>query len=226
IKRNMEEKENSTIKNNEENFEFHSDWLAPHLPYWEKHLYHLANQEINVLEIGAFEGRSTTWILQELCKNPLSKMITIDTFEKIFKEIDNEPIFHENVRKTGKERQIEIIKGRSYDSLIELNQSKKMMFDFVYIDGSHIACDVLSDAVLSWNLVKEGGIMILDDYQWDFYKDEHNNPTIAIDAFLKCFRWQIEILDRYYQIIIRKVTRENVLTVAEGKDWREFLKHG
>ncbi|CAG8752163.1 25900_t:CDS:2, partial [Gigaspora rosea] len=74
----------------------------------------------------AFEGRSTTWILEELCKDPESKLITIDIFVKIFPNNDNEATFHE----------------------------KKMSFDFIYIDGSHESHDVLSDTVLSWNLLK------------------------------------------------------------------------
>jgi hypothetical protein len=33
-------------------------------------------------------------------------------------------------------------------------------------DGSHRARDVLEDAVLSWPLLKVGGIMLFDDYLW------------------------------------------------------------
>ena len=47
-------------------------------------------------------------------------------------------------------------------------------------------CDVLSDAVLSWNLLKEGGIMILNNYELDYFEEEYNNPRIAIDSFLRC----------------------------------------
>ena len=32
----------------------------------------------------------------------------------------------------------------------------------VYIDGSHDASDVLTDAVMAWKLLAQGGIMILD----------------------------------------------------------------
>ncbi|CAG8823780.1 19926_t:CDS:1, partial [Gigaspora rosea] len=101
------------VKHNEgkgqetENFKFTRDWLKPHLHYLEKALSCLKNRKINVLEIGAFEGRSTTWILEELCKDPESKLITIDIFVKIFPDNDNEATFHENIKKTHKERQIE-----------------------------------------------------------------------------------------------------------------------
>ncbi|CAG8747111.1 20604_t:CDS:2 [Cetraspora pellucida] len=213
--KHMEIKEQ--VKDENRKFKFTHDWLKPHLPYWEKNLFYLKNQKINVLEIGAFEGRSTTWILEELFKNPESKLITIDIFLKIFPDNDNETTFHENIKKTRKENQIEVIKSKSFNTLIKLNHENKLKFDFIYIDGSHESHDVLSDAVLSWNLLKEGGIMILDDYEWDFFEEEYLNPRIAIDSFLRCYQAQIEIIDKYYQVAIRKITREGTRTVREGK---------
>ncbi|CAG8694030.1 12656_t:CDS:1 [Dentiscutata heterogama] len=198
-------------------FKFTHDWFKPHLPYWEETLSCLKNRKINVLEIGAFEGRSTTWILEELCKDPESKLITVDIFVKIFPDNDNETTFHENIKKTRKENQIEIIKIKSFDALINLNHKKMMKFDFIYIDGSHESHDVLSDAILSWNLLKEGGIMILDDYEWDFFEEEYLNPRIAIDSFLRCYQTQIEIIFKHYQVAIKKVIKEGTRTVREGK---------
>ncbi len=32
----------------------------------------------------------------------------------------------------------------------------------IYIDGSHCPPDVLTDAVMAWKLLTDGGIMILD----------------------------------------------------------------
>lgn len=40
-------------------------------------------------------------------------------------------------------------------------------FDLVYIDGSHLRLDVLSDASMAWRLLREGGVMVFDDYEWD-----------------------------------------------------------
>lgn len=44
-------------------------------------------------------------------------------------------------------------------------------FDFYYVDGSHVAPDVMADAVLGWRLLKPGGIMVFDDYEWGAYRD-------------------------------------------------------
>ncbi|CAJ0632970.1 5361_t:CDS:2 [Entrophospora sp. SA101] len=79
------------------------------------------------------------------------------------------------------------------------------MFDFIYIDASHVACDALLDAVLSWNLLKEDGIMIFDDYDSDLYKEEFFNTKIAVDSFLRCYKQHIKVIEKYYQMAIRKV---------------------
>ena len=39
-------------------------------------------------------------------------------------------------------------------------------FDLIYIDGSHESADVLSDSLFSYNLLKPGGVLIFDDYEW------------------------------------------------------------
>jgi hypothetical protein len=60
------------------------------------------------------------------------------------------------------------------------------------------------DAVASWVLLKEGGIMIFDDYEWEPDKPPEERPQIAIDIFLRGFRHQVELLHKGYQVIVRK----------------------
>lgn len=43
-----------------------------------------------------------------------------------------------------------------------IKEKKLVCLQVVYIDGSHWAKDVLTDAVMAWRLLKEGGVMILD----------------------------------------------------------------
>ena len=39
-------------------------------------------------------------------------------------------------------------------------------YDIVYIDGWHSAFGAMADGVMSWPLLKVGGVMIFDDYLW------------------------------------------------------------
>ena len=50
----------------------------------------------------------------------------------------------------------------SYQSL--LYKEKKNIFDLIYIDGAHDSQNVLFHADCPFKLVKEGGIIIFDDY--------------------------------------------------------------
>jgi predicted O-methyltransferase YrrM len=201
-------------KKKEKDYKFIQDWFSPNISRWEKTLAHLKDQKINVLEIGVFEGRSTIWMLENLLKDPESKLVTIDWFVKFWGEYDHEQTFRENVARSGKEKQVEVIKSNSFDALVELNQQKRIKFDFIYIDGSHETLDVIADATLSWKLLKEGGIMIFDDYEWDYYEEEYNNPRLAIDAFLKCYQPQIQILYKRYQVAIKKISPENISKIV------------
>jgi cephalosporin hydroxylase len=78
------------------------------------------------------------------------------------------------------------------------------MYDFVYIDGSHIAKDVLTDACMAWPLLKKGGLMVFDDYMWGNPRDILHRPKIAVDAFTTMFAEELDIVHMGYQFVVRK----------------------
>ncbi|GLC42910.1 hypothetical protein PLESTB_001813600 [Pleodorina starrii] len=80
------------------------------------------------------------------------------------------------------------------------------LFDLVYVDGSHMRADVLTDAVMAWQLLKVGGVLVFDDYLWDQYADNPVcHPAEAVDAFLRVFAHQLHVLSRGYQIMLERV---------------------
>lgn len=158
--------ETSELAKEDKVYDFTTNWFKPDLPQWQRLIKEFVTKPVNCLEIGCFEGRSAVWILENVCKHPDSKLTTIDTFEgspeftngvsQIVIEINKmESRFRSNISLTGKENQVEIIKGKSFETLIQWNNSKLApQFDVVYIDASHEAHAVLSDAVLVWPLLK------------------------------------------------------------------------
>ena len=78
-------------------------------------------------------------------------------------------------------------------------------FDFVYVDGSHFAHDVLADACMSWQLLKERGIMVFDEYAWALDCPVQFRPKVSIDAFTSIFNQQIETVSVGAQYVVRKV---------------------
>ena len=84
---------------------------------------------------------------------------------------------------------------------------KKNYFDFIYIDGSHQAPDVLCDAILGFQLLKVNGVMAFDDYLWHeelpYGVDPIRCPKAAIDAFTNIYCRQLRILNApIYQLYI------------------------
>jgi predicted O-methyltransferase YrrM len=160
---------------------------------------------LSFLEIGCFEGMGTRWLLENILTGN-SKIDVIDTFEGSEEHIrDNIEIiglegFKENI--VEYKDKVEIHKG--FSQKILRNSFYPEKFDFIYVDGSHQACDALQDMCFSWDLLKKGGIMIMDDYAWNGFDDRHN-ACIAIDGFLSCFRDKYELLLKAYQVVIKKI---------------------
>ena len=106
---------------------------------------------------------------------------------------------------------LNIHKEYSEDCLSKLiANGKKDYFDFVYVDGSHQAPDVLSDAVLGFKLLKVGGIMGFDDYLWHenlpYGKDPLRCPKPAIDSFVNLNFRKLSVISASYQFYIQKTS--------------------
>ena len=99
--------------------------------------------------------------------------------------------FHHNINvaKSKVKRVVELVihKGFSDKVLAKLlAEGKQGYFDFIYIDGSYQASDVLCDIVMSFQLLKRG-VLGFDDYLWNeplsYGIDPIRCPKLAIDAF-------------------------------------------
>jgi hypothetical protein len=80
----------------------------------------------------------------------------------------------------------------------------KNLYDFIYIDGSHIAKDVLTDACMAWPLLKQGGLLVFDDYMWGESRDILHRPRLAVDVFVNIFAEGLDIVHMGYQFVVRK----------------------
>jgi predicted O-methyltransferase YrrM len=87
----------------------------------------------------------------------------------------------------------------SYQALAELI-GRKQTYDFIYIDGVHSSDGVLTDACMAWGLLKKGGVMLFDDYQYP-----HEPTKDGIDAFLCAFLGKFEPIINNYQLAVRKI---------------------
>jgi energy-coupling factor transporter ATP-binding protein EcfA2 len=93
--------------------------------------------------------------------------------------------------------------GKSVDELahcITVNER----YDFIYIDGSHVAKDVLTDACMAWPLLKQGGLLVFDDYLWGDSRDILHRPRLAVDFFANIFAEELDIVHIGHQFAVRK----------------------
>jgi len=93
-------------------------------------------------------------------------------------------------------------RGTTFDFL---NAEKNNTYDFIYIDADHVASSVLSDAELSWPLLKTGGIMAFDDYAWGEEKPDHLRPKTAILEFVEKYKKEVKKMAANHQYWIEKI---------------------
>lgn len=209
-------------------FDFSENWFELVRPDWESLAQPVSRNEngaprkIRILEIGSFEGASTTWILQNMMDHPESMLVAIDSFEGgmehqgvnnvLAKDLGTldynlptlETRFRANVSKCKHAEKLRIMKAPSSQALLHLRQDQAV-FDFIYIDGSHVAFDVLSDAVLSWPMLEVGGVLVFDDSRWKGYLEDCYNPRVAVMSFLQCVKQEASIKETESQVWMTKV---------------------
>ena len=191
-------------------YQFTKNWFGWGPQIWPEIIQFLPERK-TFLEIGSFEGRSTVWTIENMMEDG-GEIVCIDTWEGSQEhkngELDGAELRFEHniktVREKHPERRVTKCKGMSTQWLPSITQ-EKYSFDFIYIDGSHTAKDVLTDACMAWPLLKKDGIMAFDDYLWRLPGfTTVQRPKIAIDSFVNIFEDEIAMVHNGYQLIVRK----------------------
>ena len=199
-------------------YQFTKDWFHWSPEVWTQLIPMLPGEAGNreFLEIGSFEGRSAVWIAENMMQDG-DCLDCIDTWEggeehgeENMSEVEKRFDYNRSIALTGRAIEIEKIKGSSVYGLSCLltgvdSDEDQPYYSFIYIDGSHIAKDVLTDACMAWPLLKPKGLMVFDDYLWmPSTRDILHRPKLAIDAFVNIFAEEVEVVHAGYQMVIRK----------------------
>ncbi len=184
---------------------FTQDWVTARVPEWEPVLQELEGRESRILEIGSYEGLSTCFLLWRL---PSALVTCVDPFIGTPEDVGGPPIdleatFDANVALVDAARVRKLV-GLSRRRLVDLVDDGER-FELVYVDGSHLGLDVLVDAALAWDLLTESGVMVFDDYRWEYLgSDPLLRPGPAIDAFREVVSGRHEVLFADGQIALRR----------------------
>lgn len=194
-------------------YQFTKDWFSWAPQVWTQLIPILPGEvgSRTFLEIGSFEGRSMVWIVENMMQDD-DWLLCIDTWEGGEEHTNGEMGGAEarfdfnmgTVKAKHPYRCISKFKGTSVKELAREIHEEDTSADFIYIDGSHIAKDVLTDACMAWALLKPKGIMVFDDYMWGDPRDILHRPKPAIDAFTNLFAEELNIVHVGYQLVVQK----------------------
>ena len=155
------------------------------------------------LEVGLAYGFSTVWMLDALRAQPNSAHTAIDPFQKT----SFGGIGLAQAARLGGAVRFEWLPDYSIHALSDLIRQGRR-FDFIYIDGNHRFDDVIVDFYLSDQLLRPGGLIVLDDMWMSSIQTAGN--------FI--------VQNRAYKPVPQPV--ENIMVLEkirdDNRDWRHF----
>lgn len=200
----------------EKDYRFTESWFDIAIPIW-KQLFEVHTDIENVLEVGCYEGKATTWICDNVIKGRSANYDIVDTFGGTLEEtgmggtadrlkdtnfIENNFLhnisFHKNVN-------FKIHKGYSQKVLPTFPEEE--VYDLIYIDASHRADDTFVDAYYCHKMLKKGGILIFDDFGWKDPNNQHavSSPELGVRMFCTMYDNQYGLIFQGYQMLLRKL---------------------
>ena len=183
-----------SVAHYKQKYRFTSDWFTMQIPIWKELLApYVGKPDLSYLEVGLFQGRSALWVLENVLTHTTATLTGVD--------ININPYLVQNVELSGFGDKVTLLEGPSAEVLRTLPLRS---FDIIYVDGSHKADDVLIDAVLSFEVLKDGGVIIFDDYEWETQLPAELRPKLSIDFFLTMFRSRLTVLSKTHQLVVQK----------------------
>lgn len=200
--------------------EFTTDWFSHNKDNFDLALSTIAatSKTPEILEIGSFEGRSAIYMLETL---PSCNVTCVDTFQGSMEHSEKEKEnllsrFLKNVQSFIDAKRLSVFVGDSKQVLSEFHvrPDVKKLFDLIYVDGDHTSAGVINDLVRAWEILRPGGILIMDDYLWSIGVEMPDKskvqlmqqmPFTAINFFLQAYWGKYQVLRMGYQVMIQKL---------------------
>lgn len=200
---------------------FTKNWFNDVAPQnWDKIFDWYINESgrkiTSALEIGCFEGQATTYMAEKWLPEGCNFDI-VDTFggseeedgmSDVMDGLEKSDFIYDNFMHNIS--QYPAINFRVHRGLSQIIVPKLYedgeMYDFIYIDASHLSDDTFVDAYYASKMLREGGILIFDDFKWkDPNRTGHNDsPELGIKAFTMMNEGKYSILMDGYQLGLLK----------------------
>ena len=164
------------------------------------------DRELCMLEIGTFEGLSTTFLADNFLNHENSTLDAVDPFLAIddndHKDYLNEAElkFDHNISICQNKTKITVHKMTSDDFFKTCDKT----YDFIYIDGCHLCDFIKRDMENSFQRLNENGIMWMDDYLGGARGDDSIKKTM--DEFLVQNKDKLNCIHNEYQLAFTKIS--------------------
>tara|TARA_A100001388_G_scaffold79077_1_gene56656 strand:+ start:371 stop:1018 length:648 start_codon:yes stop_codon:yes gene_type:complete len=162
------------------------------------------NERLKILEIGSFEGLSTTYFIDNFLSKSDSTLTTVDPFI-LYSENDHISLldhiqiknFFFNISQSKYPEKVQYL-GLTSDHFFEVNKNK---YNFIYIDGMHTKEQIPKDIINSWDSLLIDGIIWMDDYLGD-----NSKLKKSFDDTIASLKGKHEVIHKGYQIAIKKLS--------------------
>ena len=180
---------------------------------------YLNKQEVNnILEIGCYEGQGSLYFSDEFLSCNGSSLDCVDPFlnedadfvndhAELLTNHNVEEHFDHNIQLSKHYDKVHIHKILSNHFFT--NNTKT--YNFIYIDGSHEIEDIKSDMENAFKILRNNGIMYMDDY----LGGNGNEIKGAMDAFIDKYKDEIIVIYKGYQLGLQKINCKYVLDKFE-----------
>lgn len=174
---------------------------------FDDQLLPLAGTPVQALQIGAYKGEASVWLLDNVLTNADSHLVDVDTWQGSDEHYPHEHNFVEIEAAYDHAIKPYANVTKVKASSDEFFSANTRSFTFIYVDGDHASSQVWKDAVNSFQVLSVGGVLAFDDYLWSPHKfaPAEASPRLAIDKFLDEYALDIEVLVNNYQVWVRKV---------------------
>ena len=143
--------------------------------FYAKHLKHLKQKEIKILEVGSYAGASAAAFIKYF-KNCSVYCFDINISKFIF---SSKNIYVYGLDVNNEKELKKVLKKISL-------KSNSDFFDIIIDDGSHYLNDILFSLKTLFEYMKKGGIYIIEDFKHPNYYDRNRNiEHILVDQVLK-----------------------------------------
>ena len=176
-------------------------------PSWfkdvEKYFRHVPKGPVRALQVGVYTGDATQWLLDN---REIEFIDDVDTWsgsqETAHGSIDFAEVEKYYDSRFAGNKKVNKFAMTSDKFLVDGPQSR---YNFIYIDGDHTALQTALDGLNAFKLLDKGGVMAFDDYEWHYNGNPFLEPQRGIDAFLSICEGQYVLIEKGYQVWVKKV---------------------